>query len=386
MAIHVIGFRWGDSDENHKYDYESLANIPSTDLGVLDIDTTAEQGTDDGDLYRAIHSFSWDSVINTLSGILNVKKLFTNIINQVKTNKDKLDDPGQILKDGIGSLSTSSSVINSDRFIIKENDGSIKQVTPLNTLKGGVRNLSTVVSYINRYIPIISASDSSDISKTTVANAVQAGIYNLSTGTASGLSSDKSDKIVVQTTPPSGSLDPASVEKHTLSEIYDLFNIVDKTTPLLNFDDTAVDPTTDDGALANALTSLGILSDVIPSGGGMLYLKKVLTELSNKFTTISEETLTFSYGGKSVNILFRVSGNVLSVAMSKGDESMTLPTGWLTVGTLSSIRPSSNWFLPMVSSNGLTFTIRVWPDGGVSIIAHSSNPYWLQTSATVIYK
>lgn len=54
---------------------------------------------------------------------------------------------------------------------------------------------------------------------------------------------------------------------------------VDKTTPLLNFDDTATDPLTDDGALANALTALGILSDVIPSGGGSLYLKKALTEI-----------------------------------------------------------------------------------------------------------
>lgn len=285
MAIHVIGFRWGDSDENHKYDYESLANIPSTDLGVLDIDTTAEQGTDDGDLYRAIHSFSWDSVINTLSGILNVKKLFTNIINQVKSNKDKLDNPGQIVKDGIGSYSTSSSVINSDRFIIKENDGSIKQVTPLNVLKGGVRGLSTVVSYANRYIPIISTSDSSDVSRTTIADATKAGIYNLTTGTASGLNSNKSDKIVVQTTPPAGSLDPAYVEKHTLSEIYELFGIVDKTTPLLNFDDTATDPLTDDGALANALTALGILSDVIPSGGGSLYLKKALTEILEYMST-----------------------------------------------------------------------------------------------------
>ena len=40
-------------------------------------------------------------------------------------------------------------------------------------------------------------------------------------------------------------------------------NKVDMTTPLLNFDDTAVDPTTDDGALANALRALGILNDVI---------------------------------------------------------------------------------------------------------------------------
>jgi len=62
-------------------------------------------------------------------------------------------------------------------------------------------------------------------------------------------------------------------------------NKVDMTTPLLNFDDTATDPLTDDGALANALTALGILSDVIPSGGGSLYLKKALTELAEQITT-----------------------------------------------------------------------------------------------------
>jgi len=64
-------------------------------------------------------------------------------------------------------------------------------------------------------------------------------------------------------------------------------NKVDMTTPLLNFDDTATDPLTDDGALANALTALGILSDVIPSGGGLLYLKKALTEYGKKVRTLA---------------------------------------------------------------------------------------------------
>ena len=58
---------------------------------------------------------------------------------------------------------------------------------------------------------------------------------------------------------------------------------VDMTTPLLNFDDTATDPLTDDGALANALRALAILDDVIPTGGGRLYLKKALTELAEAF-------------------------------------------------------------------------------------------------------
>jgi len=64
-------------------------------------------------------------------------------------------------------------------------------------------------------------------------------------------------------------------------------NKVDMTTPLLNFDDTATDPLTDDGALANALTALGILSDVIQTGGGMLYLKKALTEYGKKVRTLA---------------------------------------------------------------------------------------------------
>ena len=62
-------------------------------------------------------------------------------------------------------------------------------------------------------------------------------------------------------------------------------NKVDKTTPLLNFDDTATDPLTDDGALANALTALGILTDVIQTGGGSLYLKKALTEILEYINT-----------------------------------------------------------------------------------------------------
>lgn len=60
-------------------------------------------------------------------------------------------------------------------------------------------------------------------------------------------------------------------------------NKVDMTMPLLNFDDTATDPLTDDGALANALRALDVLDDVIPSGGGALYLKKVLTKAIDEF-------------------------------------------------------------------------------------------------------
>lgn len=67
-------------------------------------------------------------------------------------------------------------------------------------------------------------------------------------------------------------------------------NKVDKTTPLLNFDDTATDPLTDDGALANALTALNVLDDVIPSGGGALYLKKVLTTALEEIKTLKNHS------------------------------------------------------------------------------------------------
>ena len=340
MAINVIGFRWGDSDENHKYDYEALENKPSTDLGVLDIDTTAEQGTDDGDLYRAIHSFSWDSVINTLSGILNVKKLFTNIVNQVKSNKDKLDDPGQILEDGIGSLSTASSVINSDRFIIKENDGSIKQVTPLSTLRGGVRNLTTVVSFLDRFIPTISTSDASEINKAPVSSVVRAGIYNLASGSASDLNENLSDSIVVQTEAEAGALDPAYVEKHTLSEIHDLFGIddlkttvsghttrlttaesnittlqstkVDMTTPQLNLD-TSQSPGTTDGDLYAAIDALGwsaLISNQLLELKGLL--TNALTELK-KFNSITRIDSPYEIENASVISSIRTTDSYLLI-------------------------------------------------------------------------
>lgn len=105
MAINVVGFKWNGSDENHKYDYEALENIPTTDIGELDIDTTAEQGTDDGDLYRAIDSFSWSSVIS--GSILSVKKLFTSIITQLKTNTTTLA--------GLGDAATKTVVNNLER-------------------------------------------------------------------------------------------------------------------------------------------------------------------------------------------------------------------------------------------------------------------------------
>lgn len=69
---------------------------------------------------------------------------------------------------------------------------------------------------------------------------------------------------------------------------------VDMTTPLLNFDDTAVDPTTDDGALANALRALDILDDVTIADSNLLELKKVLTKLSVNLERNSYKVIWFT--------------------------------------------------------------------------------------------
>ena len=115
----------------------------------------------------------------------------------------------------------------------------------------------------------------------------------------------------------------------------------------------------------------------------MLNLKKLLT----KALSIEEEMLTFSYGGKSTNIYFRSCGGViLSILVANNTESVPLPTSWTNVGTLTNMKPSSDRYIPFISSNGLTGAFRLYSDGGVRIIAHSSSNYWFQTSATVIYK
>lgn len=115
----------------------------------------------------------------------------------------------------------------------------------------------------------------------------------------------------------------------------------------------------------------------------MLNLKKWMANVVN----IKEEMLTFSYSGKSTNIYFRSYGGViLSILVANNTESVPLPTSWTNVGKLTNIKPSSDRYVPFVSTNGLTGAFRLYSDGGVRIIAHSSSNYWFQTSATVIYK
>ena len=105
----------------------------------------------------------------------------------------------------------------------------------------------------------------------------------------------------------------------------------------------------------------------------------------NTNLTIDEEVLQFSYNNNMVNIYFRKYGKVVSVIMPKSDSSMILPTTWTNVGTLSRIKPPTDRYITVVTSNGKSATFRIYSDGGVRIIAHSSDAMWLQCSATVVF-
>lgn len=74
-------------------------------------------------------------------------------------------------------------------------------------------------------------------------------------------------------------------------------------------------------------------------------------------------------------------GKILCVLMDKTNEAMPLPTSWTSVGNLTNIKPPSDRYIPFISSNGYTGTIRIYPDGGVRIVAHSANAMWLQCSS-----
>lgn len=104
----------------------------------------------------------------------------------------------------------------------------------------------------------------------------------------------------------------------------------------------------------------------------------------NSSLTVTEEYLRFTYENKTVNIYFRKYGKMITVLMAKENESMALPTSWTPVGNLTNIKPPSDRYIPFVSSNGYTGVIRIYPDGGVRILGHSSNQMWLQCSATTI--
>lgn len=104
----------------------------------------------------------------------------------------------------------------------------------------------------------------------------------------------------------------------------------------------------------------------------------------NSSLTVTEEYLRFTYENKIVNIYFRKYGKMITVLMEKNNESMVLPTSWTSVGNLTNIKPPSDRYISFVSSNGYTGVIRIYPDGGVRILGHSSEPMWLQCSATTM--
>lgn len=102
----------------------------------------------------------------------------------------------------------------------------------------------------------------------------------------------------------------------------------------------------------------------------------------NSNMTLKEEYLSFTYNSKIVNIYFRYTKPFMCVLMDKSNEAMSLPTTWTYVGTLTSIKPPSDRYIPFVSANGKSGTLRIYPDGGVRIVGHSADAMWLQTSAT----
>jgi len=104
----------------------------------------------------------------------------------------------------------------------------------------------------------------------------------------------------------------------------------------------------------------------------------------NSSLTVTEEYLPFTYKDKTVNIYFRKYGKMITVLMAKDNEAMVLPTSWTSVGNLTNIKPPSDRYISFVSSNGCTGVIRIYSNGGVLISGHSSNPMWLQCSATTI--
>ena len=131
-------------------------------------------------------------------------------------------------------------------------------------------------------------------------------------------------------------------------------------------------------------TRIGALNDAIASVNDTKADKTTVDAINSSLTNVVEEMLTLSYNGKSANIYFRKHLNVLSILITKEAESMELPTTWTNVGTLTNIKAPSDRYIPFISSNGLTGTLRLYKDGGVRLIAHSNDAYLLQTSATVL--
>lgn len=166
---------------------------------------------------------------------------------------------------------------------------------------------------------------------------------------------------------------------------------VDKTTPLLNFDDTATDPLTDDGALANALTALDVLDDVIPSGGGALYLKKVLTKVIEQLTVTSTSVplnATYAYTSGDTIQLVKV-GKIVTLTIGT---LKALPNTTVTLGTIpEGYRPTKEedvfGFEPSATGASKSARVVVNPNGAVTVYAYGdySNAAVVNTRTRITY-
>jgi len=155
-------------------------------------------------------------------------------------------------------------------------------------------------------------------------------------------------------------------------------NKVDITTPLLNFDDTATDPLTDDGALANALRTLAILDGIIPTGGGALYLKKALAELSKILDKYNKNyTGTFTLGSGiqgTVHSTTRIirNGNIVSCYIRVQPITL-LKQGYSNFGTITNddpthpVIPRLVTYGDIVGTNNIRASINVNANGLVGI-------------------
>lgn len=146
-------------------------------------------------------------------------------------------------------------------------------------------------------------------------------------------------------------------------------------------------------AALNALgdaSKQGVANNLVTTAAGLVLDARQGKALDDKITslnsslTVTEEYLPFTYENKTVNIYFRKYGKMITVLMAKDNESMAFPTSWTPVGNLTNIKPPSDRYIPFVSSNGYTGVIRIYSDGGVRILGNSTNPMWLQCSATTI--
>lgn len=163
---------------------------------------------------------------------------------------------------------------------------------------------------------------------------------------------------------------------------------VDKTTPLLNFDDTATDPLTDDGALANALRNLEILDDVIPSGGGTLYLKKVITALLKEhehvYYPLSNTTFPYLLYSTAIERVGRVASFKFAGAKNLPSKQWTnictIPESFCPSMTMEQVYPLQ------ANGAGTALLLSIQPSGVIRAYNYTDNSSGsISVSATITY-